>query len=355
MEHYKIKEILDLRDSGLSYGEIARIVGVSKSTVAFYSNEEKNRDKISEQIKRDGERKTYESIVCATIAECRNWNHVCIMLNKRATMSVINSLKEIADRNTCDYSHLSFENRNSYNKTRRYSADDIFVSDSQYKGHLLNAILRFGLMEEQCAGCGKMTTEYRGNVVKIPLQVHHVNGVHNDNRLENLELLCPTCHALTDNFAGKNAKHYKRKVKNNKPTPDKHTNCPDKDTLISDYKRLGSFLGISKKYGVSDVAVKKWFKKLGLPYKVKEIRAYIIELYGHQPQWYEYRANTDYSRSVEKTGKKVNIYDANGEFLTIARSLAEASSITGIDKRTVKRCCDGKSIKNKEYRFTYNV
>ena len=34
----------------------------------------------------------------------------------------------------------------------------------------------------------------------IPLQVHHINGEHNDNRLNNLAMLCPNCHALTDSY-----------------------------------------------------------------------------------------------------------------------------------------------------------
>ena len=38
------------------------------------------------------------------------------------------------------------------------------------------------------------------------MELHHINGNHNDNRLENLQLLCPNCHAYTDNYRGKNIK-----------------------------------------------------------------------------------------------------------------------------------------------------
>ena len=41
---------------------------------------------------------------------------------------------------------------------------------------------------------------------KIPLELHHINGDNTDNRIENLQLLCPNCHALTDNYRGKNIK-----------------------------------------------------------------------------------------------------------------------------------------------------
>ena len=36
------------------------------------------------------------------------------------------------------------------------------------------------------------------------LELHHINGVKDDLRIDNLQILCPNCHALTDNYRGKN-------------------------------------------------------------------------------------------------------------------------------------------------------
>lgn len=33
---------------------------------------------------------------------------------------------------------------------------------------------------------------------------YHLNGIKDDLRAENLQLLCPNCHAFTDNYRGKN-------------------------------------------------------------------------------------------------------------------------------------------------------
>ena len=61
-------------------------------------------------------------------------------------------------------------------------------------------LLNANLKERICEHCEN--TLWLGN--PIPLELHHINGVSSDNRLENLQLLCPNCHALTDNYRGKN-------------------------------------------------------------------------------------------------------------------------------------------------------
>jgi 5-methylcytosine-specific restriction endonuclease McrA len=38
------------------------------------------------------------------------------------------------------------------------------------------------------------------------MQLDHVNGVKNDNRLANLRMLCPNCHSQTPTFTGRNLK-----------------------------------------------------------------------------------------------------------------------------------------------------
>ena len=65
---------------------------------------------------------------------------------------------------------------------------------------LRNKLLKVGIFDHQCSNCG--LTEWLKT--PIPLELDHRNGNNKDNRLKNLRLLCPNCHALTPNYRGKN-------------------------------------------------------------------------------------------------------------------------------------------------------
>jgi 5-methylcytosine-specific restriction endonuclease McrA len=62
-------------------------------------------------------------------------------------------------------------------------------------------VLKENVIKYQCAECG-MFDKWNGK--KIILQLDHINGVNNDNRVENLRFLCPNCHSQTKTYSGKN-------------------------------------------------------------------------------------------------------------------------------------------------------
>lgn len=57
-------------------------------------------------------------------------------------------------------------------------------------------VLNHGLKENKCEICG--TSEWLGK--PITLHLHHINGNPKDDRIENLQILCPNCHSQTDSF-----------------------------------------------------------------------------------------------------------------------------------------------------------
>jgi len=137
----------------------------------------------------------------------------------------------------------------------------------------------------------------------IPLELHHIDGVNTNHCIENLQMLCPNCHAFTDNYRGKGKKEESLivneniipieiikeiKVKEIKEIIPKYclycnkeligksrkNKCcsqecshkingskrPTSEELISKFKELISFVAVGKFYGVTDNAIRKWCK-----------------------------------------------------------------------------------------------
>jgi hypothetical protein len=68
------------------------------------------------------------------------------------------------------------------------------------RSHVKLRLLEAGLKDQRCELCGLV--EWMGK--PLALELHHLNGEGLDNRLENLQLLCPNCHSQTDSWGGKN-------------------------------------------------------------------------------------------------------------------------------------------------------
>lgn len=136
--------------------------------------------------------------------------------------------------------------------------ESVLVEQSTYSGtNLKPRLLRLGLLEHKCYEC---SIKDLWNGKKLSLQLDHINGVRNDNRIENLRKLCPNCHSQTANFSGKNRRIF-QKVKCDIEVPklkrihSRKVIKPSKEDLE---KLLWKMPGvqIAEQYGVSDSAVK---------------------------------------------------------------------------------------------------
>lgn len=123
--------------------------------------------------------------------------------------SVYPTMRRHIERLGLDTSHWTGRawNRGRTGGTRKARPlEEILVHDSDVLDtHGLRLrLLKEGIFERRCSQCRRTTWEGQ----EIPLQLDHVNGDRRDNRLENLRLLCPNCHALTDTWCGKNKGRY---------------------------------------------------------------------------------------------------------------------------------------------------
>ena len=136
----------------------------------------------------------------------------------------------------------------------------------------------------------------------VPLEIHHIDGNYLNNNINNLQVLCPNCHALTPNYRNLNktieptrnrgVAHKNYCIDCGKQISSDAIRCQDcfgkhqtellHERIISrdELKQLirtKSFVQIGKDNGVSDNGVRKWCIGYGLPSKKKDIKKYSDE------------------------------------------------------------------------------
>lgn len=192
--------------------------------------------------------------------------------------------------------NYTYYGNNANTNNKRMSNDEIFIENSTYpRQRLKKRVITDNLIEYKCITC-KNKGEWNGE--KLSLHIDHINGVNNDNRLENLRFLCPNCHSQTETYAGKSNKktHYcecgnekktkyikkcdtckqydkekKEKTKQEKINKrgiltdtqinfhisNRKVERPPYEQLLSDIT-INGYIGTGKKYNVSDNTIRKW-------------------------------------------------------------------------------------------------
>jgi hypothetical protein len=164
--------------------------------------------------------------------------------------------------------------------------DEVLVKGSSYpRGKLKSRLFAAGLKQPICELCGQ-DENWVGR--RMSLILDHVNGVSNDNRFENLRVVCPNCAATLDTHCGRNIPRERICVGcGNTFTPHfmQHRYCtqrcwgkiaasayrgkahpetrkvprPSCEQLMADVESM-SMVAVGRKYGVSDNAVRKWIR-----------------------------------------------------------------------------------------------
>ena len=118
------------------------------------------------------------------------------------------TLKKKIEEFNIDISHFTGErwqlspNQALQNYKEKYSLNEVLKKDSFVTQKILRGYIeRHHILDYHCQICG-CDGNWQNGV--ISLEVHHIDGDNTNNEISNLQYLCPNCHALTENYRGKN-------------------------------------------------------------------------------------------------------------------------------------------------------
>jgi 5-methylcytosine-specific restriction endonuclease McrA len=172
------ERVAELLAQGLSRAETARRLGVSKGTVSYHAR------RLGLPVdERGGRRYDWQAI--------------------QGYYDDGHSVRECVA--AFGFSHETWQSavKRGAIRTRPQTTPttELFVAERhRSRTNLKRRILSENLKPAHCAVCGIADW----NRLPLSLALHHINGDRLDNRLENLELLCPNCHSQTDSYSGRN-------------------------------------------------------------------------------------------------------------------------------------------------------
>ena len=143
--------------------------------------------------------------LCALIACSQTFSDVLRHFGLNHQGGNCRTLKRRLIEDDIDFSHIR-QGRNSTKGLRsggfEIPLSEILIEQSTYtnRWRLKRRLIKAGLLIERCVICGQNPV---WNEQPLMLVLDHINGKNNDNRLENLRLLCPNCNSQTETFCGR--------------------------------------------------------------------------------------------------------------------------------------------------------
>ena len=150
---------------------------------------------------------TQEQLIEA-VGKSKNIGQVVFHLSGAKSGSRYNSVRTCIKLWNVDTSHFDPMDRHNIQKMKVTTPlDEILVEN--YQGGIKNQIIKKrliqnNLMEDKCNICGIPPL---WNGMELVLQLDHINGINNDNRLSNLRITCPNCHTQTKTWGNKKRKN----------------------------------------------------------------------------------------------------------------------------------------------------
>lgn len=228
-----------------------------------------------------------------------------------------------------------------------------------------NKLFKYGIKEHKCEKCNR--TEWEGE--EIPLQLHHINFNHFDNRLENLQILCANCHSQLHNLNSAKTtmeRNYDILI-NGKTTEEVFTDkavyrckicgkiitkganycdsckkklisengAPSREELINTLKECRTLVEAGRKYGTTDKVFKRWLRARKLPDHKKELMQYIKDKRDDDIVYSE-------SKNLIKNWEEISYY------IKLGYDRGEIASKVGCAEATVKKVADRFNLRLKK-------
>ena len=134
-----------------------------------------------------------KELIQPLIENSKTWADVCRSLGIKPSSGSQSYLKIRVDSFNIDYSHFIGQAHAKGKSFKKRDALEYCFDGSNEGSHRLKLrLIRDGYKSNNCEKCG--LSKWLGE--DLVLELDHINSNHFDNRLENLQILCPNCHAL---------------------------------------------------------------------------------------------------------------------------------------------------------------
>jgi transcriptional regulator with XRE-family HTH domain len=193
---------LEMNREGVSYQSIADQLGFSKNTIYRWCSGKTDLSKLK-GIKGLNHSSISDEIFTSAVKSSFSIASSLKAIGLRASGGNYKNFYSRIKRLNLDISHFTGKGHlkdRTHNNARGKTIEETFVKNgTAQSSQLRKKIIRNNLKPYFCEICG--ISEWKNKA--LSLHVDHINGVNNDNRLENLRFLCPNCHSQTDTYCGR--------------------------------------------------------------------------------------------------------------------------------------------------------